>query len=183
MNMLHSIFRILVPMALGLVCLSAAAQWQWLDKDGRKVFSDRAPPSDVPDKNILKRPGNVTRAAAVPAVGNVDSAGAPAGAASAPEGAASAPKLSGVDKDLMDKKKLAEKQAAEAEATKRKTEEERVAKAKAENCASARQSKATLDSGVRIGRTNAKGEREYLDDAGRAAEVKRAQGVIDTSCK
>lgn len=182
MSMFHSIFRTLAPMALGLVCLSASAQWQWLDKDGRKVFSDRAPPSDVPDKSILKRPGNATRAAA-PAVANADGTISPAAAASAPEGAASAPKLSGVDKELVDKKKLAEKQAADAEATKRKTEEERVTKAKAENCASARQSKATLDSGVRIGRVNAKGEREYLDDAGRAAETKRAQGVIDTSCK
>ncbi|HZY15413.1 MAG TPA: DUF4124 domain-containing protein, partial [Ramlibacter sp.] len=29
------------------VPLAAAAQWQWLDKDGRKVFSDRAPPPDI----------------------------------------------------------------------------------------------------------------------------------------
>ena len=93
------------------------------------------------------------------------------------------PKLSGVDKELADKKKLAEKQAAESAAAKRKADEEGVAKAKAENCASAKQSKATLDSGVRIGRVNAKGEREYLDDAARAAETKRAQSVIDTSCK
>ena len=47
--------------ALCLACmlpLLAQAQWQWIDKDGRKVFSDRAPPSDIPDKNILKQPGS-----------------------------------------------------------------------------------------------------------------------------
>jgi hypothetical protein len=32
------------------------AQWQWIDKDGRKVYSDRSPPSDIQEKNILKRP-------------------------------------------------------------------------------------------------------------------------------
>jgi hypothetical protein len=37
---------------------SAFAQWQWIDKDGRKVYSDRSPSSDIPEKNILKRPGN-----------------------------------------------------------------------------------------------------------------------------
>ena len=35
----------------------AAAQWQWIDKDGRKVFSDRPPPADIQEKNILKQPG------------------------------------------------------------------------------------------------------------------------------
>ena len=38
---------------LALACTwatGAFAQWQWLDKDGRKVFSDRPPPSEVPEK-------------------------------------------------------------------------------------------------------------------------------------
>ena len=51
---------------LGLaLALPAAgfAQWQWIDKDGRKVFSDRPPPADVPDKNILSQPGAKSRAA------------------------------------------------------------------------------------------------------------------------
>ena len=45
---------------LALACtlpLAAVAQWQWLDKDGRKVFSDKSPPPDIPAKNILKQPG------------------------------------------------------------------------------------------------------------------------------
>jgi len=183
MNMFHTLSRALVPLALGLVCLSAAAQWQWLDKDGRKVFSDRAPPSDVPEKSILKRPGGAVRAAKPAEPVAAATADGAAAAVSAPVAAASVPKLSGVDKELADKKKLAEKQAADAESAKRKAEEERIAKAKAENCASAKQSKATLDSGTRIGRVNAKGEREFLDDAQRAAESKRAQSVIDASCK
>ena len=48
--------------------LGAAAQWQWIDKDGRKVFSDRPPPAEVPAKSILKQPGGapVARPAATP---------------------------------------------------------------------------------------------------------------------
>ena len=38
-------------------CPGCHAQWQWIDKDNKKVFSDQAPPSEIPDKNILRRPG------------------------------------------------------------------------------------------------------------------------------
>ncbi|WP_313879318.1 hypothetical protein [Rhodoferax mekongensis] len=89
------------------------------------------------------------------------------------------PKDAGVDKALDAKKK----QAEAAEAAKKKAEEERIAKAKADNCKLARQAKATFDSGARISRTNAAGEREFLDDAARAAEAQRIQGVIDADCK
>lgn len=161
-----------------LIALTAAAQWQWLDKDGRKVYSDRAPPADVLEKNIVKRPGGLAKAAvkAEPAL-NAD--GTVVVAAQSPQVASSAPKPSGVDKELMEKKK----QAADAEAAKRRADEERVTKAKVENCALGKQAKAGLDSGVRIGRTNAQGEREIMDDAARAAETKRVQNIIDSSCR
>jgi hypothetical protein len=58
-----------------------------------------------------------------------------------------------------------------------------VTKAKAENCARAKQSKATFDSGVRVSRVNAAGEREIMDDTARAAEAQRIQGIINTDCK
>ncbi|MEK9952912.1 MAG: DUF4124 domain-containing protein [Curvibacter sp.] len=44
MNMIRS----LLVLAGCLYALSASAQWQWLDKDGRRVFSDRPPPAEVP---------------------------------------------------------------------------------------------------------------------------------------
>lgn len=154
--------------------MAASAQWQWTDKDGRKVFSDRAPPADILDKDILKRPASRGVTA-----GTLAAPASVAAAASAPQGAASAPKLSGVDKELAEKKKKAE----EAEAAKRKAEEERVLKAKVENCARAKQAQTSLGSGMRIARTNEKGEREVLDDAARASEVKRIQSIIDSDCK
>ena len=153
-----------------MVSLAASAQWQWTDKDGRKVFSDRAPSSDVPEKNIIKRPGNRTPPAATETQPN--------GAVSAPQGSASAPKVSGVDKELLDKKKKAE----EAELAKRKAEEERVVKAKVENCARAKQAKITLSSNVRIGQVNEKGEQTLMDDATRSSEVKRVQSIIESDC-
>ena len=170
----------LVAGLLGLSALTAFAQWQWLDKDGRKVFSDRAPTADVPEKNIIKRPGGVAKA--VPAAASLTdestAAPGPKVAAPAPQSSASVPKLSGVDKDLEQKKK----QVADAEAAKKKAEDDKLAKAKAENCARAKLAKTTLESGVRMGRTNAKGEREVMDDAARAEEAKRAQSIIDSSC-
>ena len=161
--------------------MAASAQWQWTDKEGRKVFSDRAPPADILEKNILKRPEVRSTTAGRTDAPTPAAVAAPAvtAAASAPQGAASAPRLSGVDKELLEKKKKAE----EAEVAKRKAEEESLLKAKVENCVRAKQSKATLDSGMRIARINEKGEREVLDDAARASEVKRAQSIIDSDCQ
>lgn len=160
--------------------MAASAQWQWTDKDGRKIFSDRPPPADVLEKNILKRPsargGAAGKADATHPVGGAGDAVETA--ASAPQAAASVPKLSSVDKELAEKKKKAE----EAETARRKAEQERIVKAKVENCARAKQSKAGLGSGLRITRINEKGEREILDDAARATEVKRVQSIVDADC-
>ena len=172
----------LLPVFLVLSCTSALAQWQWLDKDGRKVFSDRAPPPEVPEKNIVKRAGPAVKAAATTSAAAEPAAPLEPGAEPtlAPAAqAASGPKTSGVDKDIEAKKK----QAADAEAARVKAEQDRIVKAKIENCARAKQAKATYDSGVRLSRTNTAGEREILDDAGRATEAKRIQSVIDSDCK
>lgn len=154
-----------------LACGSAVAQWLWIDSAGNKVFSDTAPPPGTPDKNILRKPG---------ARAEVKLPEAPAAAEAA--ASAPAPKAPGKDDQLEAKKKLAEKQAEEAAAAKKKAESEQYAKARAENCERAKKAKATLDSGIRIATTNAKGEREFLDDKARAAEVKRAEDLIRTEC-
>lgn len=156
--------RPLICLALCVYALTAGAQWQWMDKDGRKVFSDRAPPSDIPEKNILKRPGGR---------GSAESVTAPAAATPA----AAAP--AGVDKSLQDKKK----QAEDAEAAKRKAEDERNAKLMAENCQRAQQAKTGLDSGGRMSRINEKGEREFFDENAIAAEGQRLQSIINENCR
>ncbi len=155
----------------------ALAQWQWIDKDGRKIFSDRSPPAEVQDKDILKRPGGKTAALSAP-VNDAGNASA-SGAAPAVAAKTSAPKISGKDPQLEAKKK----QAEEEEAAKKKAEDEKIASAKAENCSQAKRYLTTLESGVRIADTNTKGEREVMNDSKRADEKKRAQGLADTNCK
>lgn len=154
--------------------LTAAAQYQWIDKNGSRVYSDVAPPADIPAKNILKQPRGSSLSA--PVTEAPAQAAPAAAAASAP---ASGPATAGVDKALEEKKK----QAEAAEAAKKKAEEQKLAQARAENCKRAREGKATLDSGVRMARTNDKGEREVLDDTQRAAELKRINGIIQSDCK
>jgi hypothetical protein len=164
--------RLRTTLLFALACFAtplALAQWQWIDKDGRKVFSDQPPPAGTPGDKILKRPGNrppePEPTAAAPA--------SPSAAA-----AASMPRVSGKDKELEEKRK----QAAAVEADKKKAQEEEQAKLKADNCTRAKQAKATIDSGVRLTVTNPKGEREIMDDNARAAEAKRLDGVISRNC-
>ena len=166
----------LLAVALIGFSFAATAQWQWLDKDGRKVFSDRAPPADIQDKNIIKRPGNFKTSVA-PVVEIAAEADAKPGAAAA--AAPALPASGGMDKELEAKKK----QAKEAKTTKHKAEEERLAKAQIENCARAKQARTTFESGVRIGTINAAGEKEIMDDAARATELKRIQTIITRDCK
>lgn len=169
--------NLILALASSTFALTALAQWQWIDKDGRKVFSDRAPSTDIPQKNILKQPQH--GAAAAQAASDAAVAATQSPAASAPAGKASAPKLSGKDAGLEAKKKQAEEQ----EAAKKKAEEETQAKARAESCERAQKGLATLQSGVRLSTTNAKGEREIMDDAARTVESKRIQGIIQSDCK
>lgn len=160
---------------LALACTwatGAFAQWQWLDKDGRKVFSDRPPPQDVPEKNILKQPhlsGSSRAAAAAASTGATTDAAAPARAAVG----------TGKDKQLEENKAKADA----AEAAKKQAEQERQAKVRADNCARARQAKVQLAPGRLVGYTSANGERGYMDDATRAAELNRTDAVIASDCQ
>lgn len=167
---------------LGSACLllsmGAHAQWQWIDKDNKKVFSDQAPPPEVPEKNIVRRPGTPsarpTFSPAPAAPEATDAAAAPVRAAAKADG-----KPTGVDKELEEKTRKAE----EAEKATKAAEAQKIAQAKAENCTRARQAKATFDSGIRVARVNAQGEREIMDDKARAAEQQRLDSVIGADCK
>lgn len=154
----------------------ALAQWQWIDNAGRKVYSDTAPPAGTPDKNILKRPAAAGPMSASPAHPPAPAAASPSapGEAAAPP----APQAPGVDKELEARKKEAEA----AEAAKKKQEAEKLARARAENCQRAKTAKTTLDSGQRLATTNAKGEREIMDDTRRASEAQRLQQIIASDC-
>lgn len=166
---------------VSFACLQPAySQWQWIDKDGKKVYSDRSPGAEIPTINILKQPGGkrVTQAASSVADGPATAASAPASETVKPAAASSAPKLSGKDTQLEAKKKQTEAE----EATRKKDEEEKVAKARSENCERTKKAQLSLKSGVRIAVVNAKGERDFMDDAAKATEIKRLQSIADTDC-
>lgn len=163
-----------LAMAGSTLAVPALAQWQWIEKDGRKVFSDRAPPSDIPQQNILKAPGK----APAPSQDTAAGMAAPAPAAPAPAAKISMPQLSGKDAELEARKK----QADALEEAKRQAEAEKLAKARADSCERARKGQATLKSGARIMQANANGEREFMDDAARAAETRRLQAIAENDC-
>lgn len=166
---------------LALVCLlgtsSAWAQWQWRDGSGRRIFSDTPPPSTVPDKDILARPNGPRPTTATPA----GSAGTEPSAA--PPATAAKPAPAGADTELTQRKQQLEK----AEADKRKADEKAAAaqaeKVRATNCENARKNKVTIESGLRISVTNSRGEAEFLDEAGRAAQLRQANQTIRDSCR
>jgi hypothetical protein len=158
----------LATLACLLIASPADAQWKWRDSRGQIHISDIPPPRDVADKDVLQRPEVAVRRPAP----------APAPAASAAV-AATAPAKAAVDPELEERRKRAEQeQAARAEADKQKAMAVRK-----DNCQRAREQLATLDSGQRIARIKADGEREILDDDTRAREAKRARDVMATECR
>jgi len=150
-----------------LAALPAAAQWKWKDARGQVVISDVPPPRDIPDRDVLQKPGLINRRATAQ----------PTEAASAPamETAAKAK----VDPELEARRKKVEQDQND----KVKADEEKVAAQRAENCKRARAHMSSLESGIRLSRTNEKGEREILDDKQRAEEVARTRQIIGSDCR
>ncbi|MDO9313044.1 MAG: DUF4124 domain-containing protein [Burkholderiaceae bacterium] len=149
------------------LCMPAAAQWKWRDKNGQTQYSDLPPPQGTPESAVLQRPAGAKLRNVPPA--DIEAA------ASAP--AMPAPKT--VEPELEAKLRKAEQEKA----AKSKAEDEKIALQKAENCSRARSQVRVIDEGLRIARINEKGEREVLDDKGRAEEGNRARAVIASDCK
>jgi hypothetical protein len=151
---------------LVLACLPhlALAQWVWKDDQGHTVYSDQAPPSSVPLSRILKQPGR----------------SAPPAAASDDASKDDAAKVKSVaDQDLDFKKR----QKDSADAAKKSADEGERKRALAEHCTSERQNLSQLQSGTRLQRTDDQGNRYFVDDATRAADLQRAQSDLSKNCQ
>lgn len=146
----------------------AATQWKWRDGTGRVQYSDRPPPAGTPDQDILVRPSGA-RALPAPPVAPVASVPA----------AAPKPSVKASDPELEARKRKAD----EEKAAQQKAAEDKQAQARADNCQRARAYQRSLDDGMRIARTNAKGEREVMDDAARAQEQARNRQTISNNCQ
>ncbi len=157
---------------LGLVlAASAQAQWKWKDAKGHLQYSDRPPPAGTPDKDILQRPpGAVITVVPLGQAASPASAPAPAQAASAPTKA---------DQEAAARRK----QEQERDAAKQKEEARRVAEQRRENCGRAQSNLRELQSGARVSRTNEAGERTFMDDAQRQAEIDRVRSTMNSECR
>jgi len=162
----------LFGLLLSLLAASASAQviWKWRDAEGRIQLSDRAPPADIPDKDILMRPGAARAVAALPA----------ASAASVPEDLASTPSAADKELEIRKRRLLAEQAAAKEAAAVAAAQKQRMAKA--ENCRRAQAQVKMLESGRRIARPNAQGEMEVLSEATIASESQRARAEASNAC-
>lgn len=149
----------LLVLAAILAAPAAAQIYQWRDADGRVHYSD-VPPAQGDAKTV--------RPAARPGAG-------PA-ADTAPEG----PK----PKTLAEKElEFRQRRAAAAEAETKAAQEQAQAAERQRACEQARSQLAALRSGQRLVRFNSKGEREFVDEASRAAEVEQTQKYIDSTCR
>ena len=151
------------------VATAQSVPWKYRDAQGRIVVSDLPPPAGVQDKDILERPTTLVRRSSGPATV----------AASAPATAATTAMAQGNDPELEARRK----KALSEQETQQKVQQERDAAQRAENCSRAKGHLAALNEGLRIARTNEKGEREILDDKGRAEEMQRARQVMASDCK
>ena len=160
-----SFFRLLAATALLLGGSVAHAQYSWIDANGVRHFSDRPPPPSTPSHKILKAPGR-----AAPPVPPAALDAAPAADAPAP---AKGPKtLAQREEDYLARTRLREEQERKeaAEAQRRRD--------LAEHCRDARQMRAQVESGVRIAKFDAKGERSFLTDEERSAQLARVNKAL-----
>lgn len=159
----------LAALSLALCGSAVMAQgiWKWRDKDGRVQISDRPPPTEVPEKDILQRPS---------------SARVPVAAPAASAAASDAPAVPRGDPALEAKKNKAAAEQAASEKAKKEADTARRDQAKLETCQRARNQMQGLESGLRVSRMNEQGQREFLDDNARAAEVARTRATIDANC-
>jgi hypothetical protein len=154
--------RTVLALALGAVSQAAISQWVWKDDAGHTVYSDQPPPPGISKAKIMKSPGGS---------GPEPISSAPVAADSSAEGTSASHPKSLAEQDLDYKKR--QKEASEA--AKKKTDEDAKAAANTQRCDSNRSSLATLQSGTRIQRSDDQGQRYYLDDSQRQAEISKLQ--------
>jgi hypothetical protein len=163
--------------SLNLALVSAAAaQWKWRDAQGAVQYSDRPPPLGIPDKDVLGRPAN-SNTLTVRQFGMVPAAAASAALAASQAG--SDPATNRTTQNAAARKR----DDAASEAKRKAADEDKLARQRADNCQRARDYVRTLESGMRVARLNDKGEREVIDDAQRAQEMQRSQGVVASECR
>ena len=150
--------RLLTAFIAMLIAGAAAGQiFECVDANGKKEYAQVCPPGTVKETKWTKG----------------------GGAGSSPGKAAPATK-SLTEQDAAFRKRAAERQEAEAKAEKEKTDSQNSQRA----CEDARAQLKQLEDGLRIARTDPNtGERSFLEDKDRPAEIARAREAVSSWCK
>lgn len=151
--------------ALSIAHQALAQQYKWVDKNGKTQYGD-TPPAGVK---------------ATP----VGRSSAPASAPAAEDKAAAKDAKDAAKGPLTPAQQEAEFRKRQLEAQKSREKDEKTAQdqeAKRANCASAQEQVRVMESGQRVVRTDAKGERYYVDDDQRAAELAKARKAASQWC-
>jgi len=155
---------LLLLAAVAFAGAAHAQQYRWVDKNGKVQYGD-VPPAGV-KATPMRAPTGPSAPPPAPAAASKD----------APDDAKKGPPLTPEEafrKRQEDQKKAAEKASkASQEAAEAKR-----------NCDNARAQLRDLEGGVRIARTNDKGEREFIDDGQRTREIVNAQKSVSEWCK
>jgi Domain of unknown function (DUF4124) len=148
--------------AMVFATLAFAQQYKWVDKNGKTQYGDTPPPGVK--ATPLKAPAGPTAPESSPAA--KDAKGAPKGP------------LTPAQQDAEFRKRQ-----QEAEKSREKDAKTTVdSQARSESCANSKEHLRALESGQRIARTDAKGERYYMDDAQRDAELSKARRNVQQYC-
>ena len=141
-----------------------AQTYKWTDAQGKVHYSDQPPPAEVKEPITVKTPRQSS--AATPTATPTGKDAAPAKAKTYVEQEADFKKrqVETAEREAAEKKKAAE--AAE----------------KKQTCMQARSQLKGMQSGGRITQTNAKGEREYMNDAQVGQEIERLKKLEASAC-
>lgn len=147
---------LVVAPVISLSCSPAGAAGilECVDAQGHREYAQVCPPGTVTENKLMK-----------------------SGAGASASGAAAPPKSS-AEQDAGFRKRLADQQTADTKAAKDAAD----AKAAEENCSNARSQLEALQGGQRITKTAANGERIFLQDEDRPAEIAKAQKAADSWC-
>ena len=153
---MKSPIQLFSALAILLATATVCAQvYKWVDKDGKVQYSDTPPPASVTKSEAKK----------------VDTT-PPVSAGAAPA------------KSLQERAKDFDKRREDAaEKAKKDEEAQKAADADAEACRDARTALIDLESGRPINRANASGERGFMTDEQRQAEIQKARGIVAQACK
>ncbi len=154
---------VLLAVMLAFAASAFAQMYRWVDKDGRVHYTATPPPPGVKART-LQAP-----AAAVPA----DEAAKDAAAKDAPRGP-----LTPAEQEQEFRKRQLEAQTARE----KQAQAAKEAEIKQGNCDRARAALATYESGQRVARTNAQGERYYLEEDALARETDAARQAVRDWC-